>query len=141
VSRADSTARIATSPYLYRVDPDAVIRMDAYDERALNALFASIKQRLGSNIRVSCWPYRHGQHWCLALDLEGSTGEVNLTLFAGDEPRLPGVRNCNLALTVEDWRVSDGIDAFYVVCSLLSVLEAMPGSTTWPFLGLKRIAR
>jgi hypothetical protein len=141
VSVDESTVRTVVSPYLYRADADAVVHVDPDDECALNALFASVKQRLGSDIRVSCWPYRHGQHWCVALDLEGDRSEVNLTLFAGDEPRLPGVRGCDLALTVEDWRVVDGLDAFYLIAALLSALDAMPGEDDWPFLGLKRIAR
>ena len=141
MSRTGSTAGLATSAVLYRVEADAVIRLGADDEHALNALFASVKQRLGTNIRVSCWSYRQGRHWCVALDLQGDAGEVNLTLLPSDEARLPGVRGCELALTVDDWCLSNGIDAFYVVSALLSALEAIPGPSDWPFVGLKRIAR
>ena len=146
MSRAElavSTTRAANAAAacLYRVEQDAVIRLDTDDERALDSLFASVKQRLGRNIRVSCWPYRHGRHWCVALDLEGDAGEVNINLFEGDRPCLPGIRDCDWALTADDWRVCDIIDAFYLVCALLSALDAMPGAGDWPFLGLKRITR
>jgi hypothetical protein len=145
MSRPDSAGTTAANTsglaVLYRVDADAVIRLSVDDERALNALFASIQQRLGPNVRVSCWPYRQGRHWCVALDLQGDSGEVNITLLAGDEPCLPGLRDCELPLHVDDWRVSDGIDAFYVVSALLAALEAAPSACDWPFLGLKRIAR
>lgn len=136
----DSTATIAAPAHLYRANADAVLHLDAKDERALSALFASVKERLGTNVRVSCWPYRHGLGWCVALDLKGDAGEVNITLLAGDETRLPGVRDCDLALTVDDWRVTDGIDAFYVVSALLSELGAAPGRSDWPFAGLRRAA-
>jgi hypothetical protein len=135
----ESAEETTAPPVLYRVDASAFIPLNAEDDRALNALFASIKQRLGSNIRSSCWPYRQGRQWGIGLDLWGDAGEVTITLRPGFEPRLPGVRGCTLPLTTDDWRVSDGIDAFYLVSALLAVLDTPSGSDDKPHVGLKRV--
>lgn len=133
-----SAPQAAASPHLYRVDADAILRMDAADERALKRLFQSVQDRLGPNVRVACWPYRASGQWTVAIDLQGDLGSLSLTVLTGDEPRLPGVRDCTWPLYVNDWTVRDAVDAYYLIASLMATLDVVHDSVDWPFLGLRR---
>ena len=136
-----ATPAAAASPYLYRIDNDAILRVDAADDRALKRLFASVSQRLGPNVRVACWPYRASGQWTVALDLCGDFGSMELTVLTGPAPSLPGVRDCRWPLYVNDWTVIDAVDAYYLIAGLMAALDIKLESEDWPFLGLPRVIR
>lgn len=124
---------------LYRVGSDAVMRVTAADDRALRALFASVKSRLGDEVRAACWPFRHNGVWTIAIDLQGRLGEVTLSVATTAFPQLPGVRGCELPLYVNDWTVLDPVDAYYLVAGLMAALDLATDYEDWPFLGLPRV--
>jgi hypothetical protein len=124
---------------LYRVEADAVMRVTAADDRALRALFASVKARLGGEVRAACWPFRHNGIWTVSVDLQGRLGDLTLSIATTAYPQLPGVRGCELPLYVNDWTVLDPVDAYYLVAGLMAALDLSTDYEDWPFLGLPRV--
>jgi hypothetical protein len=101
---------------------------------AVSKFSETVRKILGPNPSGTIWPYRHAGSMFLAVDLKGDKGEVNMTIYecGADPPFIPvfsGKEDSNWEC---EPTVTDAVDAFYLVSSLMKHLE-IPGTPIWVF--------
>lgn len=104
---------------LFEIGPAGSPRLDRRWAGRVEAFCAAVRNKVGRNPKVQCWPYRAGNATCVALDIAGEAGEISLTLLESDDIEIPmdGTKLGN-----SDPRVGDAVDAFYLVSMLLESL-------------------
>lgn len=118
---------------LFEIGPVGIPRVNAVWQRPIEGLTAAIRARVGDRPRVNCWPYRLGNVGFVSLDLAGSKGNVNLTIYEADVTEIERLWANETTL---ECRVADLVDAFYLVVLLLDALgfdcASSPVSTFLP---------
>jgi hypothetical protein len=104
---------------LFEIGPSGNPRLDPLWAGRVAGFCEAVRSAVGRNPRVQCWPYRAGNAACVALDIAGEAGEINLTLLESDSIEIP-LEGSKLGNS--DPRVSDAVDAFYLVSVLLESL-------------------
>jgi hypothetical protein len=104
---------------LFEIGPAGSPRLDPLWTERVAGFCEAVRRAVGRHPRVQCWPYRAGNAACVALDIAGEAGEISLTLLESDGIDIPmeGTK-----LGSRDPRISDAVDAFYLVSVLLESL-------------------
>jgi hypothetical protein len=104
---------------LFEIGPSGNPRLDPLWAGRVAEFCEAVRSAVGRNPTVQCWPYRAGNATCVALDIAGEAGEINLTLLESDSIEIP-LEGSKLGNS-DPW-VSDAVDAFYLVSVLLESL-------------------
>lgn len=91
---------------------------------AVSQFCETVKKILGPNPSGRFWPYRLAGSMLLAVDLKGDKGEVNLTIYeCGSDPLIPVFSGKEDSGWECEPTVTDAVDAFYLVFSLMKHLR------------------
>lgn len=109
---------------LFLAGPDGGASVNPKWADAVSQFCESVKKILGSNPSGRVWPYRCGGSMFLSVDLEGDKGEVNMTIYeCGPDPVIPVFSGKENSGWNCEPTVTDAVDAFYLVDSLIKHLE------------------
>lgn len=104
---------------LFDIGPAGIVRANLRWADRVSAFCEAVRNEVGMRPKVQWWPYRAGNAACMAIDVSGDAGEVNLTLLESDDIDIPLV---GTKLGNSDPRVIDAVDAVYLVSVLLDSL-------------------
>lgn len=103
----------------FEIGPAGNPRMYAAWQQPIDELASAIRARVGNHPSVNCWPYRLGNIGFVSVDLAGSKGEVNLTIYEAD---VTEIERLGVSETTLECRVADLVDAFYLVALLMDAV-------------------
>ena len=112
---------------MFWIDPVGNLAVEAVWRKPVAGLCVKIREVVGENAMVSYWPYRAGLTPYVALDIEGDSGEINLTIMESEVNELPSAEMLESQGDCE-CRVMDMVDAYYLVVSVLKSLEDVTSS-------------
>ena len=112
---------IFTTSVLFDAPPQGNPRISQCHHEQLTELCRLIRQRVGEKATFTCSPHRVAGHNCLAVQVVGKTGTVNLLLTVTGSLRWP---------TMDDYEhgvrwyinVPDAVDVVYLVRELVGIL-------------------
>ncbi|EBD9555656.1 hypothetical protein PAB16_003755 [Salmonella enterica] len=108
---------ISSTGVLFDAPPQGNPRISLRHHAQLAELCRQIRQRVGEQATFTYSPHRVAGHNCLAVQVEGKSGTVNLLLTVTGSLRWPGEEDYEHALR---WyiNVPDAVDVVYLVQEL-----------------------
>ena len=108
---------ISDTGVLFDAPPQGHPRISQQQHAHLVELCSQVRKRVGENATFTCSPHRVAGHNCLAVQVEGKLGTVNLLLTVTGSLRWPTMDDHELALR---WyiNVPDAVDVIYLVYEL-----------------------
>lgn len=102
---------------LFDAPPQGNPRISQRHHEQLAELCHQIRQRVGEKATFTCSPHRVAGHNCLAVQVEGKTGTVNLLLMVTGSLRWPVAEDYEYGVR---WyiNVPDAVDATYLIMEL-----------------------
>lgn len=113
---------ISSSGVLFDAPPQGNPRISQHHHAQLAELCRQIRQRVGDKTTVTYSPHRVAGHNCLAVEVVGKSGTVNLLLTVTGSLRWPLVEDYEHA---PRWyiNVPDAVDVLYLIMELYIKLE------------------
>ncbi|EKK5512268.1 hypothetical protein ABKU21_22425 [Enterobacter hormaechei] len=113
---------ISSSGVLFDAPPQGNPRISQHHHAQLAELCRQIRQRVGDKATVTYSPHRVAGHNCLAVEVVGKSGTVNLLLTVTGSLRWPLVEDYEHA---PRWyiNVPDAVDVLYLIMELYIKLE------------------
>ncbi|CAP78638.1 TPA: hypothetical protein H5X71_002337 [Escherichia coli] len=115
---------ISDNGVLFEAPPQGNPRISQYNHAQLAELCRQIRQRVGEKATFTCSPHRVAGHNCLAVQVLGMTGTVNLLLTVTDSLRWPAAEDYEHGVR---WYINlvDAVDVSYLVFELYSSLTLL----------------
>ena len=112
---------ISTTGVLFDAPPQGNPRISQCHHAQLAELCRQIRQRVGEKATFTCSPHRVAGHNCLAVQVVGKTGTVNLLFTVTSSLRWPVAEDYEHA---PRWyiNVPDAVDVVYLVRVLVGIL-------------------
>ncbi|EAB6416876.1 hypothetical protein KV802_001203 [Salmonella enterica subsp. enterica serovar Corvallis] len=112
---------IANIGVLFDAPPQGNPRISQHHHAQLTELYRQIRQRVGEKATFTYSPHRVAGHNCLAVQVEGKTGTVNLLLTVTGSLRWPAMDDYEHGVR---WyiNVPDAVDVVYLVRELAGLL-------------------
>ncbi|ECI6680770.1 hypothetical protein B0570_001649 [Salmonella enterica subsp. enterica serovar Benue] len=112
---------IANTGVLFDAPPQGNPRISQRHHAQLTELCRQIRQRVGEKVTFTYSPHRVAGHNCLAVQVEGKTGTVNLLLTVTGSLRLPSMDDYEHGVR---WYINlvDAVDVVYLVRELGGIL-------------------
>ncbi|EJK0526218.1 hypothetical protein NKL93_004317 [Salmonella enterica] len=109
---------ISNTGVLFDAPPQGNPRISQHHRVQLEELCRQIRQRVGGQVTFICSPHRVAGHNCLAVQVEGTTGTVNLLLTVSGSLRWPGAEDYEHA---PRWYVNvpDAVDVSYLIREIM----------------------
>ncbi len=113
---------ISSTGVLFDAPPQGNPRISQHHHVQLAELCRQIRQRVGEKAIFTYSPHRVAGHNCLAVQVEGKTGTVNLLLTVTGSLRWPAMDDYEHGMR---WyiNVKDMVDAVYLVIQLVERLQ------------------
>ncbi|HDS8535051.1 Uncharacterised protein [Klebsiella variicola] len=115
---------ISSTGALFDAPPQGNPRISQHHHAQLTELCRQIRQRVGEKATFTYSPHRVAGHNCLAVQVEGKTGTVNLLLTVTGSLRWPVAEDYEHA---PRWyiNVPDAVDVVYLMFELYSSLTLL----------------
>ena len=115
---------ISSTGALFYAPPQGNPRISQHHHAQLTELCRQIRQRVGEKATFTYSPHRVAGHNCLAVQVEGKTGTVNLLLTVTGSLRWPVAEDYEHA---PRWyiNVPDAVDVVYLMFELYSSLTLL----------------
>ncbi|EAW1960716.1 hypothetical protein NYD00_001819 [Salmonella enterica subsp. enterica] len=112
---------ISNTGVLFDAPPQGNPRISQHHHAQLTELCRQIRQRVGGQVTFTCSPHRVAGHNCLAVQVEGKTGTVNLLLTVTGSLRWPARDDYEHGVR---WYINvvDAVDVVYLVRELAGLL-------------------
>lgn len=112
---------ISSTGVLFDAPPQGNPRISQHHHAQLTELCRQIRQRVGEKATFTYSPHRVAGHNCLAVQVEGKSGTVNLLLTVTGSLRWPVVEDYEHGVR---WyiNVPDAVDAAYLVKEFTGLL-------------------
>lgn len=109
---------------LFDAPPQGNPRISQHHHAQLTELCRQIRQRVGEKVTFTCSPHRVAGHNCLAVQVEGKTGTVNLLLTVTGSLRWPAMDDYEHGVR---WYINlvDAVDMGYLIFELYSSLTLL----------------
>ncbi|EJM8330288.1 hypothetical protein NO639_001606 [Salmonella enterica] len=109
---------ISNTGVLFDAPPQGNPRISQHHHAQLGELCRQIRQRVGEKATLTYSPHRVAGHNCLAVQVMGKTGTVNLLLTVTGSLRWPTMDDYEHSVR---WyiNVPDAVDVIYLICELI----------------------
>ncbi|EBR8050709.1 hypothetical protein DSB53_04770 [Salmonella enterica subsp. enterica serovar Wangata] len=109
---------ISSTGVLFDAPPQGNPRISQCHHAQLAELYRQIRQRVGEKATFTCSPHRVAGHNCLAVQVAGKSGTVNLLLTVTGSLRWPVTEDYEHA---PRWyiNVPDAVDAMYLMREIM----------------------
>ncbi|HBY0996140.1 TPA: hypothetical protein MIP51_19420 [Klebsiella pneumoniae] len=111
---------ISSTGVLFDAPPQGNPRISQHHHAQLAELCRQIRERVGEKATFTCSPHRVAGHNCLAVQVVGKLGTVNLLLTVTGSLRWPGAEDYEHGVR---WyiNVPDAVDVVYLVQALSQI--------------------